>query len=158
MKIELLSIFDGLFSVNTKEKKQETSASKIFMTDTHTNSGRTLMIEEEDYAVWAYLLSTDKEDIDFDGFLCAVIDPRFSDVKSYKNIRERRDAPLPALYANRYSYVKNLKKKDIKIHWQEEYVTIFIKKKVYLVMDLNARTSYSKGLANDCDYGKQLKS
>ncbi|WP_024768775.1 hypothetical protein [Aquimarina macrocephali] len=158
MKIELLSIFDGLFSVNTKEKKPEKSTAKIFITDTHTNSGRTLMIEEETYAVWAYLLSTDKEDIDFDGFLCAVIDPKFSGVNSHKNILERRDAPLPALYANRYSYVKNLKKKDIKIHWQEEHVTIFIKKKVYLIMDLNTKTSYSKGLADDCDYGKQLKS
>jgi hypothetical protein len=158
MKIELLSIFDGLFSVNTKEKKQETSTAKIFMTYTHTNSGRTLMIEEEDYAVWAYLLSIDKEEIDFEGFICAVINPRFSDVKSYKNTRERRDAPLPAIYANRYSYVKNLKKKDIKIHWQEEYVTIFIKKRVYLIMDLNSKTSYSRGLADDCDYGKRLKS
>lgn len=157
MMTQLLTIFDGFFNTSIKEKKSESSATKIFLTSTHTNSGRTLMIEEEAYTLWAYLLRPDKGGVDFDGFICSVVDPLGENINPQEITKGKRDAPLPAIFANRYSYIKNIKKKDIKIHWQEDNVTVLIKKKRYLIMDLNTRVSYSKGLAKDCDYGKQLK-
>ncbi|WP_103070339.1 hypothetical protein [Aquimarina sediminis] len=155
--IQLLTIFEGLFSVNEKEKKSENHVTQIFLTSTHTNSGRTLMIEEESHSVWAYLLRPDKEGIDFDGFICAVVDPLSSEIDPKEITKGKKDAPLPAMFANRYSYIKNLKKKDIKIHWENERVTVFIKKKVYLIMDLNTKVSYSRGLSKNCVYGKKLE-
>lgn len=158
MKTQLVTIFDMLFGMNLKEKNVENdSASKIFLTDTDISSGRTLMIEEETYAVWAYLLCEDKENIDFDGFLCAVTDPFTSNITPQEITHKKKDAPLPLIFANEYSYVENLKKKDIKVHWEKEYVAVFIKKDLYLVMDTKTRCSYSKGLIKDCDYGMQLK-
>lgn len=157
MMTQLLSIFSILFPKNKQEKLINDNR-RFFLTSTHTTSGRILMIEEEAYAVWAYLLHPDKESIDFDGFLCAVVNPLSSDIQPYEITKGRRDAPLPATFANKYSYIKNLKKKDIKIRWEKEYATILIKKKTYLVMDINARTSYSKALVKDCTYGKHLES
>ncbi len=152
---QLLSIFGILFSKNDQEKVVYYD-NRIFLTSTHETSGRILMIEEEAYSVWAYLLHPDKESIDFDGFLCAVVDPLSFHTRPDDIIKERRNIPLPATFANRYSYIKNLKKKDIKVHWEKECATISIKKKKYLVMDINAKTSYSKALAKDCAYGKHL--
>ncbi|TSE06083.1 hypothetical protein [Aquimarina algiphila] len=157
MMAQLLSIFNVLFSKNQQENLVHDD-SRIFLTSTHTTSGRILMIEEEAYAVWAYLLNPDKESIDFDGFLCAVVDPLSSDIHPYEITKGRRDAPLPATFANKYSYIKNLKKKDIRVHWEKECAIISIKKKKYLVMDINAKTSYSKALVKDCTYGKHLES
>ena len=75
MKTQLITIFDMLFGAKSKNEIIEDSTTKIFLTYTDISSGRALMIEEETYTVWAYLFCKDKEDIDFDGFLCAVTDP-----------------------------------------------------------------------------------
>ncbi|WP_103864340.1 hypothetical protein [Aquimarina sp. I32.4] len=156
MKSQLLSLLNRF--VNTDTEKSTSRVTKIFLTDTHASSGRTLMIEEEAYAVWAYLLSPDKEEVDFDGFLCSVVDPKSSKTKGILyDAKGIKDKPLPSFYANQYCYVKNLKKKNIKVLWGQKTVTILIKEKVYLVMDLMTKTSYSKGLIRDCEYGKQLK-
>ncbi len=154
---QLLTLFDVLFSLNIKEKKKKSRTTKIFMTSTHKSSGRTLVLEEEAYTLWAYLLSPDKENVDFEGLVCAVVDPLALPIDLKEISKIKKEIPLPTAYASKYSYVKNLKKKNIKIQWQKESITILIKKKTYLIMDMNTKTSYSKALSKDCDYGKQLK-
>ncbi len=158
MKTLLLSIFDGLFATTNPKEATTRSTNRIFITSTNARSGRTLMIEEETHAVWVYLLRSDQEGIDFEGFLCSVSDPLAADINPKDINKSRREAPLPPAFANKYSYVKRLRKRDIAVHWHKEYVTILIKRKVYLVMDLQTKTSYSKGLAKDGSYGKKLES
>lgn len=154
MKTLLLSMFDGLFmqevSVNS-----ERNTDTIFLKDTDPVSGRTLMIEEDAHNIWAYMLSPDKAEIDFEGFLCTVVDPHKSDI-NYQEI-SKADGPISANLTNSYTYIKNIKKKHITIHWKKKHVVILIKNKVHLVMDMNTKTSYSKGLSEDCTYGKVLQ-
>lgn len=157
MKTQLVTIFDMFFGAKCKKEIVEDSTSKIFLTHTDTSSGRTLMIEEEAHTVWAYILCEDKENIDFDGFLCAVTDPFSSNITPQEITHGKKDAPLPSVFANKYSYVENLKKKDIKIQWEKEHVNVFVKKNLYLIMDINTRSSYSRGLLKDCDYGMRLR-
>ncbi|AXT60607.1 hypothetical protein D1816_09665 [Aquimarina sp. AD10] len=154
MKTILSSIFDGLFSAEIRKDSNRIS-NNLFFAATDPISGRILMIEEDDYSIWGYMLSPDKEEIDFDGFLCTVVTPS-KQKNDLKKISKHRN-PLPAQFANSYSYIKNLKRKDIRIHWKEKCAAILVRNKVQLVMNMDTKTSYSKGLSTDCLYGKTLE-
>ncbi len=155
MRTLFLSMLDGLFTKENKENS-ECRSNKIFFTETDPKSNRTLIIEEDEYAVWTHMLSDNKEEVDFEGFLCTVVNPDTFYVDSEKVIK--KDKPLPIAFANPYSFVKNLRKKDISVQWQKNCATILIKDKVYLIMDMNTRTAYSKALSTDCEFGKRLDS
>ncbi len=153
MKTLILSIINGLFTKESNESTRHNEDS-IFLKETDSNTSRTIIIEEDKYNVWVYLLSIDKQEIDFDGFLCAVVNPL--KVNGNNDKVSKKETALPIKFANKYSWVKNLKREHIKIDWQKNMVKIWIKDKVYLVMNMNTKTSYSKALSKDCDYGKKL--
>ena len=151
MKKLLSSFFEEWFLINGSRNHQDT----IFITSTDNATGRTIMIEENEYNVWVYLLRSDKGGIDFKGFLCTVINPKKNDA----SIQEKpvADTLLPSSIVNSFGYIKNIRKKHISIHWQPDYVSVLVKNKVYLIMDIVSKVSYSKGLAEDCEYGKCLE-
>ncbi|KAA1247877.1 hypothetical protein [Aquimarina sp. RZ0] len=156
MKLILLSLFAGVFSIDTSKIKSETTIEKIFITSTDSESGRTLMIEEDEYSIWAYVLKPNMEGIDFDGFLCSIIDPKSMEIDPKEATKNGNATPLTATYANKHSYIKSLSAKDIKIYWKKDRIEIKLKKEIYLIMDLKTKTSYSKALAKDCYYGNKL--
>ncbi len=156
MKTLFLSVFDGLFSTRTKENSRKIE-NNLFLTYTNATTGRTLIIEEDLYSVWAYILCLTKEAIDLEGFLCSVTDPKVSEKEVHCTAINKKKRPFPVSLANRYSYVKNLQKKDIQVDWQGECVHVHVRGDLYLIMNLKTKISYSKGLAKDCLYGKVLK-
>ncbi len=156
MKTLFLSVFDGLFSTCAK-KNSATIKNNIFLTATNTITGRTLIIEEDNYSIWVSMLSPDNERIDFEGYLCAVANPKSLNTELLNNTKNKKEVPLPASLANQYSYIKNLKKENIEISWQCEQVNILINNSVYLIMDMYTKESFSKGLAKDSIYGKVLE-
>ncbi|MBQ4819060.1 hypothetical protein [Aquimarina sp. MMG016] len=145
-----LSFFTSVFNSDTVNEN-------IFISYTDPKSNRTIMIEEDDCSVWCHLLQKDKEGIDFDGFLCSVIDPKLLDVNIDDILELGNTPPLSKAFSNKHSYVKNLRKKDIKIYWEEDQITITIRKETYLVMNLKEKTSYSKAISKDGPYGKSLQ-
>ncbi|MCK7591175.1 hypothetical protein M0G43_11365 [Subsaxibacter sp. CAU 1640] len=129
---------------------------KIFIQSSSPINGQILIIEEDDYSVWCYILDKNKSEIEFSGFLCSVGDPTKTNLDLNKIKDSGLPPPLIAKYANEYSYSKNLKESDISIKWFETKVEIFIKGEKYLLMDLEDKISYSKGLSMDGPYGKML--
>ncbi len=156
MKLILLSIFTSVFAIGTPKTRSEGTVDGIFITSTDPISGRTLMIEEDEYSVWVYVLNSDKQGIDFDGFLCSVVDPESITISPQEATKNGNAPPLTTSFSNKYSYIKNLKSKDIKIHWKQNRIEIKLKKEIYLIMDLESKTSYSKALSQDCYYGNTL--
>ncbi len=147
MKALFLSMFDGFF---------KTEINKIFLTSTDVFSDRMLIVEEDKYSVWAYFLEPNQEDNGFDGFLCATENSELSRIRE-KGIMVNGSSPsLMTPFLSEHSHIKNLKKRDIKIHWEKERVLIFIKNTVYLIMDINRKKSYSKSLNINCKYGNKL--
>ncbi|MFD2561624.1 hypothetical protein [Aquimarina rubra] len=156
MKLILLSIFTSVFAIGTPKTRSESTIDGIFITSTDPISGRTLMIEEDEYSIWVYVLNSDKQGIDFDGFLCSVVDPESITISPKEATKNGNAPPLTTNYANKYSYIKNIKPKDIKVHWKQSRIEIKLKKETYLIMDLETKTSYSKALSEDCYYGNKL--
>ncbi|WP_298312312.1 hypothetical protein [uncultured Aquimarina sp.] len=156
MKLILLSIFTSVFAIGTPKTRSEGSVDGIFITSTDPISGRTLMIEEDEYSIWVYVLNPDKQGIDFDGFLCSVVDPESITISPKEATKNGNAPPLTTNFANKYSYIKNLKSKDIKVYWKQNRIEIKLKKETYLIMDLDSKTSYSKALSTDCYYGNKL--
>ncbi len=153
MKTLILSIINGFFAREENEP-QKLNTNSIFLKDTDSNTKRILIIEEDEYNIWVYVLSIDKKEIDFEGFLCTVVSPIKSDIAN-RDIH-KKEAPMPIKYTNKYSWVKNLKKEHIKVDWQDNIVNVWIKDKLYLIMNTDTKTSYSKGLSSDCRYGKKM--
>ncbi|MEW7291678.1 hypothetical protein [Aquimarina sp. 2304DJ70-9] len=154
MKTFFLSVIDGLFHAQTKENSTKTE-NNVFLTS--TDAGRTLIIEEDAYSVWVHVLSPDRGDVDFEGFLCSVVDSKLLKKDIPERIEDKKEIPLPISLSNHYSYVRNLKNEDIQIDWEKDQVSVYIRNVLYLIMDLTTKTSYSKSLAKDCIYGKILK-
>ncbi|MDY8134029.1 hypothetical protein [Aquimarina sp. 2201CG5-10] len=156
IKVMLLSLFTSIFPTNTTKEKPQKNTDKIFITTTDPVSGRTLIIEEDIYSVWVYLLQSNKQGIEFEGFLCSVQDPKVLDINISEIVKNGGTPPITNAFSNAHSYVKNLKKKDITIKWLENQAQVKIKKEVYLIMDFISKTSYSKGVSKDGYYGKKL--
>ncbi|WP_108803583.1 hypothetical protein [Aquimarina sp. Aq107] len=156
MNLILLSIFTSVFAIGTLKTRTENNTDGIFITSTDPISGRTLMIEEDEYSIWVYVLNPDKQGIDFDGFLCSVVDPESITLSPKEATKNGNAPPLTIDYANKYSYIKNLKSNDIKVYWKYNRIEIKLKKETYLIMDLENKTSYSKALSKDCYYGNTL--
>jgi len=157
MRLIMLSLFTSVFAIGApKTTRSEEITDTIFITSTDPISGRTLMIEEDEYSVWVYVLNADMQGIDFDGFLCSVVDPESIEISPKEATKNGNAPPLTTSFSNKYSYIKNLKSKDIKVYWKQNKIEIKLKKEVYLVMDLKAKTSYSKALSKDCYYGNSL--
>lgn len=154
MKAFFLSVFNGFFIRGTK-KDYEDVDDYIFLTSTDPDTQRTLIIEGNSHAVWAYMLSVDKESIDFKGFLCNLVDRHLLPNRPSKN-KDIIETFLPAYLLNQYSCVKGLKRKDIKIIWGEEQVDIHIKNILYMVMNLRTKMCYSKAISKDSSYGSAL--
>lgn len=146
----LISFFSNVF--DSKKDKEP-----IFISSKDPNSNCTLLIEEDEYSVWAYLLRPDKEGIDFDGFLCAVQDPKTIQINVKEAIKNGVAPPLSTTFANKYSYVKKLRKQDIRIVWEDVSVMIYIKDELYLIMNLQTRISYSKGISKRGPFGEPLE-
>lgn len=145
-------MINGLLKAKENRTKR---TDKIFLSSSDSVSGRTLMIEEDEYNVLVYVLEPDNAGIDFISFLCTVIYP-----KSYNADSSELDADaslLPRDYISSFGFIMNLKKKDLTIHWQRDYVSILIKDKVFMILDLAAKVGYSKGLLKACKYGKPLE-
>ena len=130
---------------------------KIFIESTSSFDKKTLIVEEDKYSIWCYILNENKIGIDFDGFLCSVTKPVKNKSDITKIINSGNPPPLLEKYANEFSHVKKIKPEDIKIEWKESSVEVFIKNELYLKMDLNNRISYSKSIKIKGPYGIPLK-
>lgn len=156
MRPILLSLFMDAFSIGTFKSKSAPSKNRIFITTTDPQSERMLMIEEDEYSIWAYLLQPDMQGIDFDGFICAIVDPETMKINPKDATKNGNATPLTSVFANQYSYVKEVTKKDIGIVWKQDTIKITVKNELYLIMDLETKTSFSKALSTDCYYGNKL--
>lgn len=145
-----MMLFSFICSVFESAKTRD----RIFITSTDFESSRTLLIEEDENSVWAYLLKPNKEGIDFDGFICAVKNPKAIQAGVVETTKNGSAPALTSAFANKYSFIKKLRKQDIKIVWNDTSVSVCIKDDVYLVMNLNTKMSYSKGISKSGPYGE----
>src|SRR5690606_12792820 len=113
------------------------------------------------HTVWAYVIdiTNNKDEIEFDGFICSrgTIIQTKDEIEAYINDDQGFAPPLLAEYKNEYSIVNDLVESDIKIDWKHNIVRIFIKGIEYLLMDLDSKKSYSKGISKSGSYGIPLK-
>lgn len=145
-----------LFSFICNVFESTRTKDQIFITSTDFESDRTLLIEEDENSVWAYLLKPDKEGIDFDGFVCAVKNPKTLPEEPIDVTKNGFAPALTSAFSNKYSFIKKLRKHDIKIVWKDTSVSVNIKDEVYLIMNLNTKTSYSKAVSKSGPYGEPL--
>ena len=132
-------------------KKEE----KIFISQMIEELDKSIIIEEDENSIWAYLMNKDFKLIEFDGFLCSIQPP--TDSYDKKDI-QKKPPPLINEYANEFSYLPTIRGDQIRIETdiENQLVKIMISNDLYLRLDLEAKKSYSKGLSKDGPYGLTL--
>ncbi|GAA4841762.1 hypothetical protein [Algivirga pacifica] len=116
----------------------------------------TLIIEEDQKSIWAYLLDH-KQGIIMDGFLCST----GTLVNSQQEIKAAIDRglapPLQTKFKNNHSIQTNLSEKIISVDWYSpNQILIYINDILYLKMLSDEQVSYSLAVNQDGPYGKQL--
>lgn len=134
---------------------------KLFIQSTDPDSGKMLVLEEDNYSIWAYILAEKGGEMrmEFDGFVCSVADPVELNVQpeDMHGILQQGNGPaLMSSFANEYSYQPGLRKEDVDIVWKNGIAEIWLKKVLYLRMNTEEKQSFSKSLAKDGPYGFKL--
>ena len=118
---------------------------------------RTLVIDGDGFSIWVYLLQEDDESIDFSGFLCSMGTVVDSDAEVERFLQEGNQPPLQKEFENEYSVVGEVVPEDISVEvLDSENLTVSVKGRQYLLLDLAERQSYSIAVAEDGPYGYKL--
>ncbi|EMR01332.1 hypothetical protein [Cesiribacter andamanensis] len=122
-----------------------------------TELSKSVIIEGDGITVWVYVLKEDEETVDFGGFLCATGQPIDDNSEIERYLMEGNQPPLHQDYANEHSVVENLQADDIGVEvLGTDKITVSIRKKVYLILDLAQKQSHSIALSQDGPYGMVL--
>lgn len=119
-----------------------------------------VLVQGDIHSVWAYVIdiTDNKDEIEFDGFICSrgtlILDE--DEIEKYINDDQGYAPPLLTEYKNEFSIMYDLVESDISIDWENNIVRIFMKGIEYLVMDIDAQKSYSKGISKSGPYGFPL--
>lgn len=128
----------------------------LFIESNDDASGKTLIVEEDQYSIWAYILTDQKDGIDFDGFLCSRIDPMKHKIDPISVTDQGGAPPIFPPYSNEFSFVAEVNRKDVEIRWGRTQVEVYLKGVKYLVMDFENKKSYSKAIGKDGPFGGML--
>jgi hypothetical protein len=117
-----------------------------------------VVVEGDEHSVWAYVLKHSQESIGFelDGFICSLgpLIECSDDVKT--SIDQCLSPPLLKEYANEFSLQPEIKNEHITIDWHGNEISIKVNGIVFLIMDIENRKSYSKGVSKNGPYGIPL--
>ncbi|WP_232124628.1 hypothetical protein [Tenacibaculum finnmarkense] len=113
------------------------------------------------HSVWAYVIdiTDNKDEIEFDGFICSrgTLIQNKEEIGTYINDDQGYAPPLLIEYKNEFSIINDLIESDIKIDWKDNIVRVYMKGIEYLLMDLDTKKSYSKGISKSGPYGIPLE-
>ena len=119
---------------------------------------QTLVIEGDGFSVWAYLLQEDDENIDFGGFLCSTGTLVDTDEEVEHFLKEGNQPPLLKEFANEFSIVPDLKSEEITVEsLTAETITVSIRGRQYLLLDVPEKQAYSIAVSQDGPYGYVLE-
>ncbi|WMJ75487.1 hypothetical protein RCC89_20330 [Cytophagaceae bacterium ABcell3] len=131
---------------------------KIFITTYDEESKRSVVIDEDDHAIWAYLTLPDAMEVDFPGFICSVKQPvsEVEDPSIY--FKQGVAPPITKSFSNEFTFLPEVKASQFSVEWDEQasHVKVLVNAQVFLVMDYVNRCSYSKGLSSESPYGLPL--
>jgi len=140
----------------SRRQLQLVTQKMIYIKEVNPNNDITLIIEEDIYSIWAYLLN-DTSEIIQDGFICSTGHL----VNSQEEIKNAIDnglaPPLLKNFANEHSIQTNLNENDIEFEWQsKDEITVKIYGTKYLRMNIGTNESFCFAINRDGPYGKKM--
>lgn len=127
----------------------------MFLTYPDNVTGRTLIIEDDDNTVWAYITKPNSQQIDFDGWICNKIPaPCREDIERYHG------TPPPApreVLEDSASFFSNIEEHRILAKWLGgKCANIYIDGVHTVSLFPDTRESFNKALTEDCGWGKRF--
>lgn len=130
---------------------------KIHVKFENPNGNEYVIIEEDDYSIWSYVMDTETDTIIFSGFICA-IQPPVADTTDLIHFMEEGIAPpLLESYANEYSIVLDAHAEDFQVLWSEDAADIFMGPVFYARLNVKHKLHFVVSIAEDGIYGYSLE-
>jgi hypothetical protein len=129
----------------------------IYITKQIDSQSRELIIESDDFSIWAYLMDSENENnIILDGFICSlgkVLDST-AEVKDY--IEKGYAPPISKDFLNDFTIQNDITEKDIDIKVDSKGISIYIRDLKFLEMDLINLYSFSRSISKSGPYGQTM--
>ncbi len=128
----------------------------IYISEDLISINKQVVIEEDKYSIWAYVVDKVENKIVLDCFLCTRGTQILNSSKVQEFINQGFAPPLSKMYSNSFSIIEDLAEEDIKINYDEGLIRLNIKDIEYAILDLKNKKSYSKSISNSGPYGHEL--
>jgi hypothetical protein len=135
----------------------ETKDEFILLESYNSDLGKIVILDNDEHSVWAFMLDAETQEIEFDGFVCALSPPFKSEKEVEKLLEDGFSPAITAEYASALAHQPDALAKEFTADWQEDgYLFIYLGEELFLVMDLEEELSYSKSVGADGPYGMAL--
>ncbi len=116
-----------------------------------------VIIDNDEHSIWAFLMDSETQEIEFDGFVCALTAP-FENEDAVEKIIEEGGAPaITQEFASEFALQANALEKEFTTEWGDDgYLFIYMDGELVVVMDLEDQVSFSKSVKQDGPYGLAL--
>lgn len=119
--------------------------------------GKLVVIDNDEHSVWAFLMDAETQEIELDGFICALSQPFVSQSEVEKLLEDGFAPAITKEFASEFAYQPNALEKEFVAEWQEDgYLFIYLDGELVLVMDLDDEVSFSKSISENGPYGLAL--
>ena len=128
----------------------------IFIKSDHDITGRSLIIEEDENSIWAYLTLPNEMDIDKDCFLASrhKITEKIDNMDYWRS--RQMPPPMTQEYSTNHGSFQQIEEKDINIRWIDQgNVIIELKGTPFLFFHHDFRKGFCKSIKKDGGYGKE---
>ena len=149
-----LDIIRGLKGGEVFQKEE------IFVSAINERLERAIIIDGDEHSVYAYCMKMigDEQELMFHGFICSrgTVVNLSKDVGMF--INQDLQPPLMEEYRNEYSVGESILNEDFRIEWEEKekVIKVFLSDVLYLIMDMESQTSYSKSVSKEGPYGRPI--
>jgi len=128
---------------------------EIFFSEQDEVTGRFIVIEEENDAIWAYLTFPFKEEIDKHCFLASRKKIRTSIIGFVKSKIFKTPPPMVNKYSTSSSYLPNLLGEEIEVKWMHQNALIKIRTEPFLIFIQDVDKGFCKSISQDGIYGNK---
>lgn len=136
---------------------KESEDEYILLESYNAELNKIVILDNDDYSIWAFVMDSETQEIEFDGYV-ASLDKPFESEEEVEKLLEDGFAPaITTEYASKDCQIENVLKKEFSAVWHDSgFVEIQIDGVTQVLMDLEEEISYSKAIEKDGPYGMKL--
>lgn len=136
---------------------KESEDEYILLESYNSELNQIVILDNDDYSIWAFVMDSETQEIEFDGFVGSLEKPLATEAEVEKLLEEGFAPAITQEYASENCLISDALEKEFSAIWHDSgVVEILIDGVTQTLMDLEEQISYSKAIQTDGPYGLVL--